>query len=171
MLTINLLQFRNILGISESGGNYTITYPKGSPNPTAFGKYQFIKSRITDIALSFGERTPTPGEFLNNAAMQERYFDRHVQLILSFIESNALHTYVGKPVTGKNKYKKTVSINLDGLVAGAHLGGQNGLKQFLQSNFVYDPGDALGTHISDYVAKFSDKKKALTLAKKNSQQA
>jgi hypothetical protein len=51
---------------------------------------------------------------------------------------------LGKTING-------IEITLSGLVAGAHLKGLGGVKQFLQGK---DNEDALGTKISEYIKKF-----------------
>ena len=51
-------------------------------------------------------------------------------------------------------YKRQVDVTIDGLVAVAHLGGKTGLKKFLESNGKYNPADAYGTTLKDYLRKF-----------------
>lgn len=164
-MLIDLTTFKELLGYAESGGNYQAIYPGSNP---AYGKYQFTRARLVDVSNRMGRVPPTESEFLNNPALQELYFETHVQMILEYIDRNSLRQYEGMLVKGKNKYPHIAIINLYGLVAGAHLGGEGGLRRFLQTGYQYDPADANGTHISDYIAKFSDNAKKKLLTKLNS---
>lgn len=153
--------FKNLLVKNESRGSYR------SNNGIAFGLYQFTKKRIRTVATYLNEAIPSIEWFLNDRNMQDRYFLAHIELILAYIEKNDLTKYVGKVVTGKNKYKKSAEVNLYGIVAGAHLGGEAGVKYYLRDNV--DRKDSLGTYISDYVAKFSDlMNEKVTVKKKSS---
>lgn len=48
-----------------------------------------------------------------------------------------------------------VKLTPAGLLAAAHLGGARNVKKFLKSNGAFDPCDKFGTHLSDYMKKFS----------------
>jgi hypothetical protein len=63
--------------------------------------------------------------------------------------------YIGTTVKGANKYPVTIPANIYGLLGGAHLAGAGGVIKFFTTG--KDSTDALGTHTSDYIAKFSDK--------------
>jgi len=153
----NFPLFKTTLGYSEGGGNYKALYPSGSTPDTAkaLGKYQFIPARITDVANFLNVPVPDPAEFINNKDEQEAFFIGHVNLILRDLDNDGLLDYVGTDVTGANKYPKTVPANIYGLIGGAHLGGVGGVQKFINNGT--DAQDSLGTHISDYIAKFSDK--------------
>lgn len=155
----NYSVFTKLLVNSESEGNYRAN------NGIAFGLYQFTKSRIATVATYLNEAIPSIEWFLNDREMQDRFFLAHLELILAYIEKEKLLDFAGKKVTGKNKYPNEATINIYGIVGGAHLGGEYGVKQFLKYNI--DRKDKFGTYISDYVAKFSDQMdKALEVKKK-----
>lgn len=154
----NFSDFRFLLVDSESTSNYRAN------NGIAFGLYQFTKARIKTVAEYLNESIPSVELFLTDRAMQDRFFLAHIELILAYIELNQLLTFEGKLITGKNKYPQTVPVNIYGIVAGAHLGGESGVKNFLQNNV--DRKDKFGTYISDYVAKFSDKMQIVLASKK-----
>ncbi|AFN75753.1 hypothetical protein MROS_2523 [Melioribacter roseus P3M-2] len=146
MTTSDYYKFKEALGFSESGGNYNKDYGN------YWGKYQFGEARRKDIESILGLKHLTRSEF--TPEMQEKFFEAHVKDLENKIISSGLDKYIGSKVAGKSN-NLTTRINLFGLIAGAHLGGFNGLKKAIETNFVYDPADSFGTHISDYIAKFS----------------
>lgn len=152
--------FREALGYSESGGNYNKDLGE------YWGKYQFGNARRIDIEKILGLHHLTRDEF--TPQMQEWFFDTHINDYENRIYLENLDKYFGKLVIGKSN-KITARINKYGLIAGAHLGGFTGMKNFLTSNGSYDPKDSLGTHISDYIAKFSDIMEKKTLLMNNLQ--
>ena len=132
---------------SQGGGGYAAN------NGIAFGAYQFTRSTLDYLQQKYN--LPSLNTFDNTtAALQDEYFQYFVNDILNFIQTNNLNQYIGSTVTGANAYPYQVQINIYGLVAGAHLGGETGLMNFLL--YGIDSSDSNGTHISDYVAKFSD---------------
>jgi hypothetical protein len=148
--------FKKSLGISESGGKYDNDLHE------YWGKYQFGEARRKDIEQMLGLPHLTRAEF--TPEMQERFFTVHVQDIENKIYNAGLDKYFNTPIQGKSN-SRVAQINKYGLIAGAHLGGFEGLKKHFSSNGVYDPADSFGTHISDYIAKFSsisEKKTSLT---------
>ena len=152
-MTINeLSEFRNALGTSESSGNYSNDLGE------YWGKYQFGEERRIDIEKILNLPHLTRAQF--TPKMQETFFNAHINDYEKRIFNDKLDKFFGQTVTGK-KNGITAQINKFGLLGGAHLGGYSGMKKFLTSNYSYDPADSLGTHISDYVAKFSQEKKTL----------
>lgn len=138
---------------SESyGGDYSAS------NGIAFGAYQFTQSTLNYLQQKYN--LPTLTTFDNSTAnLQDTYFQYFVNDILNFINTNNLEQYIGTLVIGANKYPYQVPINIYGLVAGAHLGGETGLQNFLLYNIDHDDSpnhNGTGTFISDYIAKFSD---------------
>lgn len=139
--------FKYTLGISESGGNYNNDLRQ------YWGKYQFGEARRKDIEAMLGFHHLTRAEFTPD--MQEKFFSVHVQDLENKIYQDGLDKYFGTPIIGV-KNKIVAQVNKYGLIAGAHLGGYSGMKKYFSSNGAYDPADSLGTHISDYIAKFSE---------------
>ena len=64
-----------------------------------------------------------------------------------YLENLNLTQYVGKTIKG-------IHITQSGLLAGAHLVGPGGVKDFLHSNGKNDVKDANGTPVSSYIKKF-----------------
>lgn len=118
------------------------------------GLYQFTTDRIKDIANYLNVSVPSNSTFLNSPSMQDYFFNAHIYLILKDIENNNLQSFIGQSVEGAHNYPYVTNIELWGIVAGAHLGGSQGVKNFLIDGT--DPHDSNNTYISDYIAKFSD---------------
>ena len=83
-----------------------------------------------------------PQTFMSDPALQDKAFSAYTADLVRQIKTQGLDKYIGQN-----------GITMDGLVAGAHLGGMGGLRGYLVDG--RDPADRLGTHISDYVSKFS----------------
>jgi len=163
MTIFELNIFKDSLGISESGGNYNNDLGQ------YWGKYQFGDARRTDIEQMLGiDHHLMRAEFIPD--MQETFFTAHVQDLENKIYQAGLDKYFGTGIQGKSN-GIVAQINKYGEIAGAHLGGWTGLQKYFSSNGSYDPADSLGTHISDYIAKFSDiskKKTKIRLASQGS---
>jgi hypothetical protein len=148
-LDFNLDVFTTQLVGSESSDNYNPAY-----NGVAYGRYQFTIPTIKRIADELHIKVPTVSEFLDNQNLQDIFFKEYVNDILYFISKKNLNDFIGQKITGKNTYKDiTTNINIYGLIAGAWLGGEMGLYNFLVNN--KDVADKFNTYISDYVTKFS----------------
>ena len=150
--------FKEDLAISESSGNYDAVNEQGY-----MGKYQFGDARLKDF-LTANEGydkdldkdkkiiSTFKNNFMDTPSLQEDVMTWHVDDINSYIDSRDLNKYIGKEIGG-------VTITREGLIAGAHLGGRTGLKQFLDTGMKIhgdeDEKDTQGTYISDYIMKFS----------------
>ena len=86
----------------------------------------------------------TPEQFVASPEAQQRVEKWHVDDIKQGVRSTGLDRFVGQAING-------IPVTEQGLVNVAHLGGQGGLKQFLESGGKYDPADANGTKLSDYL--------------------
>lgn len=132
---------------SESSDSYNPPY-----NGVAYGRYQFTLDTIKQVASELHINTPTVSEFINNHSLQDQFFRQYVNDILYFISTKNLNDFIGQKITGHNN-KINTEINIYGLVAGAWLGGMNGLYNYLNNGI--DKHDKFNTYISDYIAKFS----------------
>lgn len=138
--------FKEDIAMSESSGNYDAEYKSKSGNKYV-GKWQFGNARLTDFKNANKEfKDLTMDQFKNNPSIQEQVWDWHVDDINSYIDSRGLDKYIGTELNG-------VKITREGLIAGAHIGGRTGLKNFLTKGT--DGTDELGTSISEYIIKFS----------------
>ena len=126
---------------SESGGDF------GAQNDQGYvGRLQFGPARLED-AKRAGVIPPdmTPEEFRTNPEAQKATERWHFGDINDFIDKTGLGSVEGSKING-------VPITREGLVSVAHLGGKGGLQKFVASGGKYDPADANGTRLSDYLA-------------------
>lgn len=133
--------FKEDLAMSESSNKNDVVNDKGY-----MGKYQFGDARLEDFKNANKDYKFTKKEFLNDPSLQEDVFSWHVEDINNYIDSRGLDKYIGTEING-------VTITRDGLIAGAHLGGKTGLKNFLITG--KDKEDSYGTSISENITKFS----------------
>lgn len=126
---------------AESGGDLAADNEKGY-----VGRGQFGEARLTD-AKRAGVIPPdlTQEQFKNNPDLQRAVEQWHVQDVNKYIENRGLGAFVGKEING-------VPVTEQGLLAVAHLGGKGGMEKFLKSGGRYNPKDANGTSLMDYLA-------------------
>lgn len=144
--------FRNRLRQNESGQRSGIVNSEGFA-----GLYQFGTERLAEL----GFYRPAPGESRNgwqgtfnipgfpqvrtladfraNPAAQEAAADVHFQRIDAAID----------------RLPGAAGRDRNGLRAVAHLGGEDGMRRFVETNGSYDPADSNGTRLSAYYRRFS----------------
>lgn len=130
-----LERFLDDIGFTESGNRYHITNTWGY-----MGKYQFGKSTLRGLGYDVSRK-----EFLNNPELQE---EAMLSLLLHNKEKlqRYIDKYSGKIING-------IEISESGILAAAHLGGQNSVKKYFESGKVFKDGN--GTKITTYLHKFS----------------
>ena len=138
--------FRKMMRESESSGSYGILTDIDGGRQVS-GAYQFGDARLNDYKKETGEQFDRE-KFLRDPDLQERVMNWHEQDIIKYVMDNALDQYLGQEVKG-------VEVDPPALTAMAHLGGNYGMRRFLESGGEYDPEDKFGTLISDYGKKFS----------------
>lgn len=133
---------------SESGGRFTAQNDvPGAGGTGHFGRVQFSRARLDEAkAAGVVPQDMTPEQFLASPDVQRAAEDWHFKDIRTFIQQNGLETYVGQTING-------VPVTMDGMIGVAHLGGQNGLKRFLETGGAYNPSDANGTSLTDYLGR------------------
>ena len=133
---------------SESGGNWAAqNQAVGSGGHVGhFGRAQFGVARLED-AKRAGVIPPdmTPQQFMNDPAAQVAAEQWHEQDIMSFAERSGITDRIGQTVAG-------VPVTREGIMNVAHLGGNAGMRRFFESDGAYNPADANGTRLSDYLA-------------------
>ena len=134
-------EFQKDLKKSESSGNYSVVNTEGY-----MGAYQFGEDRLKDFKKDTGKKFDNK-TFIKNKKLQDEVFEWHTNNIQNYITKNKLDKYIGKEING-------VPVTLNGLIAVAHLGGNYGMRKFLQSNGDYNPADSVGTSLTDYLNKF-----------------
>lgn len=131
---------------TESGGNWQASNNiEGSGGTGHFGRGQFSRGRLADAARAgVIPEGVSPTAFMADPEMQRRVEAWHVRDIQDFINDNGLGRFVGQTVNG-------IEVTPNGMLAVAHLGGSGGLRRHLESGGRYNPSDAFGTSLSDYM--------------------
>jgi hypothetical protein len=135
-------EFRRALSRQESTDNYDVVNSEGYT-----GAYQFGPKRLEDFSKAIG-REISMDQFRQNPDLQEQAQRWHEQDVLQYAMDTGLDAFVGQEVAG-------VKVTPSSLIAMAHIGGNYGMRQFLESGGEYDKADLNGTKISDYGKMFS----------------
>ena len=145
-------QFKNTLGLYESGGRYKIVNSYGY-----MGKYQFGMARLCDLGLT--ERVNgshgfnhydfnwkngySLADFLNSPMQQEEAFDLHFEMWESHIYRN-YRNILDTRVNG-------VELGIATIFIALHFGGPAGFRRFLSG---IDSHDGYGNGLVSYMKKF-----------------
>ncbi|HEV7339930.1 MAG TPA: hypothetical protein VGO06_28440 [Bosea sp. (in: a-proteobacteria)] len=134
------------LNVSESGGNFRAQNAAvGSGGHVGhFGRGQFGVARLQEAAAAGAiPQGTTPQQFMQSEELQKSAENWHFAKIDRAIQANGFDRLVGQRIDG-------VPITVEGLRAVAHLGGEQGMKRFVETGGAYNPQDANGTSLMDY---------------------
>lgn len=140
-------EYRKALIQSESSGRV------GAQNPDtgAVGLTQGMSDTVDQFRKETN-RDFTAEEYAQSRDLQTAFQDWYEQTTLNYIAENDLDQYLGETIKG-------VPITVSSMMAMAHLGGNFGMKKFLETGGRYDPddkkGEEVGTRLSDYGRKFA----------------
>jgi hypothetical protein len=134
---LSLNDFLDRMGFLESSNNYRKVNTLGY-----LGKYQFGRSTLK--TLGYGH-IPTE-EFVNSPQLQEQIMIKNLKFNRKVLQDH-INKYEGECIGG-------IIITESGLLGAAHLAGAGNVKKFLEKQF--NPSDAYGTKLTDYLIKFSD---------------
>lgn len=153
--------FKNALAASESGGQPDDGY--GAQNQRNFlGKWQFGERALADLGYVSrdsdlddndysGGWTGKDGvnslnDFLSSHTAQDNAIEAYLEKQWGYIRNLKLDDFLGETING-------TLVTESGLLAGAHLGGVGGLRDYLRSGGTvnYDDGE---TAIGDYLDEF-----------------
>lgn len=142
-------KYIELLGLMESGNNYSIENSSGY-----LGRYQFGTSTLNSLQNTYNlPAWKNKTYFLSNPNLQDTYIKALIKDTLNFIARNNLAIYNGRVVSGSMRFKTIQApLNIYGMLAAAHLAGAPALKKFLINGT--NPNDGL-TSLSDYAAYFS----------------
>ena len=112
------------------------------------GLYQFGDARLSDYNRVNKTNYTAKDVAQMSSAEQEKIADWHFSDIDTYISDSGLDKYIGQTING-------VVITKSAMVGIAHLGGNSGLKQYLETDGRYNPGDGK-TKLSDYAKKFAN---------------
>ena len=134
--------FRNALGISESGGDYSAVNDQGYT-----GKYQWGNARLADYNKAMGTDY-TLKDLLKSPDLQEKAQAWSEGDIMDYVADNGLDAFYGKTIQG-------ITMTPSAMMGMAHIGGRAGMKKWLLTGGEYNPEDKNSTSIADYAAKFA----------------
>ena len=141
---------REALRSGESGGDTEAVDFNKEDGKDHVGLYQFGQARLDD----YNNANNTSHTVADLKAMseeeQEAIADWHFADIETFIDDNGLDKFVGQTVGG-------VNITRSGLIAMAHLGGNGGMKKFLETDGEYNPDDSSSTVKGNSLAQYAEK--------------
>ena len=103
------------------------------------GALQFGDARLQDYQKATGSSF-SQNDFKADSALQDKVAAWHIADIDKAIDALG---------------DKASQYNRNGLRSVAHLGGNSGMKKYVQSKGSYNPADQLGTSLQDYYDKFS----------------
>lgn len=146
------------LRMKESSGNYGAMSVRHEA-----GAYQFQEGALKQIGWYNDDGTSandwigsftgqsgvsTIQQFLNSPTSQNNAVKAWAQHLWD--DAKSLHStdHLGETING------TV-VTATGIIGGGHLWGQQAIDQYLDSGGAYNPRDAVGTSIADYVRLFS----------------
>jgi hypothetical protein len=125
----------------ESGNNYGARNKQGYVGRGQFGDARLEDARRAGVLPEGMDKEA----FRRDPNTQQAVEKWHFSDINDFIDKRGLGAFEGKTVGG-------VPVTREGLVNVAHLGGKGGMEKFITSGGVYNPTDANGTRLSDYLA-------------------
>ena len=135
-------EYRKALIMSESSGRSDVVNEKGYKGLTQAGDDALIDFK-KEKGLDF-----TDEQYLDDPGLQMQFQDWYEQTTINFVMDKGLDQYIGRVIKG-------VPITMSSLLGMAHLGGNNGMKDFLESGGRDDRNDG-NTSLSDYGAKFAN---------------
>ena len=118
------------------------------------GFYQMGDARLAGYNNEFGTNYTAASHKNLSEEEQEKIADWHFDDIDKFIDNNNLEKYIGQTMNG-------TTLTRASLVAMAHLGGNGGMRKYLQTNGASNPSDtsvktANRTSLADYASKFAN---------------
>lgn len=132
---------------SESGGNWQAQNNEVGAGGARghFGRAQFGQARLQEAAAAGAiPQGTTPDQFMRSPELQKAAEAWHFGDIDQYIATRGYDRAVGQAVNG-------VPVTLEGMRNVAHLGGKEGLRKFIETGGQYNPTDANGTSLMDYL--------------------
>ena len=126
---------------SESSGNPQAEYVADDGSRYS-GALQIGAMRLADANAAIGTNY-SQDDLINDQAIQNTVNDWHMRDLARQVD--AFMAELGDEAANWSR---------NSLIAASHIGGVAGMKRHVRSGGEYDPQDALGTSISDYVNRF-----------------
>jgi hypothetical protein len=137
-----LSQYQQALIASESSGRSDVVNESGYRGLTQGGD-----AAISDFKAQEGLDF-TDEEYINSPDLQMQFQRWYEQKTINYVMDKGLDAYIGRVIKG-------VPITMSSLLGMAHIGGDFGMQQFLETGGRYDPNDG-NTSLSDYGRKFAN---------------
>jgi hypothetical protein len=138
----DISEYRKALIASESSGDVGAENPSG-----AVGLTQAMPDTLEDFKRETGLEF-TPEQYANSRELQTQFQDWYEQKTINYIMDQGLDRYIGQTIKG-------VPITMSSMLGMAHLGGDYGMRKFIETGGRYDPDDGY-TKLSDYGRKFAN---------------
>jgi len=138
----DMSEYREALIASESSGDVGAENPSG-----AVGLTQAMPDTLKDFKDETGLEF-TPEQYANSRELQTQFQDWYEQKTINYIMDQGLDRYIGQTIKG-------VPITMSSMLGMAHLGGDYGMRKFIETGGRYDPDDGY-TKLSDYGRKFAN---------------
>ena len=137
-----LSEYQRALIASESSGRSNVVNDRGYRGLTQAGDAALADFKDQE-GLNFSDE-----EYLNSPDLQMQFQRWYEQKTINYVMDKGLDAYLGKVIKG-------VPITMSSLLGMAHIGGDFGMQQFLETGGRYDPNDGK-TSLSDYGRKFAN---------------
>ena len=144
--------FKKALAFKESSNRPDVINSIG-----AMGMYQFMHYTLKDLGLGhitvqkFREDPSIFPETLQEDALELKIQKDLQQLQYQRFRKNGSINYLNKA----DSIIQSIDVSVAGLIAGCHLGGVQGVINFLDSKGTRNPSDIYGTSIFKYIKEFS----------------
>ena len=137
-----LSEYQRALIASESSGRSNVVNDRGYRGLTQAGDAALADFKDQE-GLNFSDE-----QYLNSPELQMQFQRWYEQKTINYVMDKGLDAYIGKVIKG-------VPITMSSLLGMAHIGGDFGMQQFLETGGRYDPNDGK-TSLSDYGRKFAN---------------
>ena len=137
----DLTDITSALIASESSSNPQAEYVADDGSRYS-GALQIGAMRLADANAALGTNY-SQDDLINDQAIQNAVNDWHMRDLARQVD--AFMTELGDEAANWSR---------NSLIAASHIGGVGGMKRHVRSGGEYDPQDALGTSVSDYVNRF-----------------
>lgn len=137
----DLADITSALIASESSGNPRAEYVADDGSRYS-GALQIGFQRLADANAALGTNY-SQDDLINDQAIQNSVNDWHMRDLARQVD--AFMEELGDEATNWSR---------NSLIAASHIGGVGGMKRHVRSGGEYDPQDALGTSVADYVNRF-----------------
>lgn len=157
-MTGTYAEFLDALRMRESSGDYTAVNTLGY-----LGAYQFGEAALVDLGFVIRDANPydnsfdagftgklgitSAADFLAAPEAQDAAAGEWMQLLWRYIGAVEVDAVLGHVIGG-------IHLTASGMLAGAHLLGAGGLRDWVQSGGSLDRSDAYGTSLTEYLDLF-----------------